>query len=360
MLVRNLSLVATLAFFSPPTWADAGSCPVTFDLDASHALLLSNALQDGELTRAEIQRFIEHPYTTDVIRKTRSFGLDVDETMLAGQLAMLGAGTPIEDISFGLGRYNERRASTAELLNSLENALPAFMASICDRLAPLVPAASNYTQTVIVVSAVNSTGFTFDDPTRIYLVAEAFRGDQGGFADIVVHESYHGIQAALTVDNPDYAASRQPGKPAATAMQLLANTILEGTATYAADPIEAGNEGAMREFQYRLARRYRRDMPGLFVLFDTTLYRAYHDESVSYDDLVGIGLQGNEGFYHLGAYMARVIAEADGKEAIPTYFQASPVAFFERYMELTRGDTNRHPRFAVSTRNILDRLQAVR
>ena len=348
--------VVNSSFDESAAVAGVPGCPVRFELDVSHAELLSNAYADGELTKSDIARFIEHPRTADVIRKTRSFGLDVDRAMLAGQLAMLGAGKPIDDISFGLGRYAERSKATAALLASLEDALPSLMESICGRLAPYVPADRIFKQSVVVVSAVNSTGFTFEDPSQIFLVAEAFNGDVGGFADIVVHESYHAIQSALTTGNPGYGDMDGRDHGFATAMRLLAGTILEGTATHVADPIEAGKQGAMRAFQFRLARRYRRDMPGLFVLFDTTLYRAFRDSEVNYDELVGIGLQGNEGFYHLGAYMARVIAETDGPQAIPAYFLTSPVAFFGRYLAIVDADPAGHPQFSSSTKRILQAL----
>ena len=353
MILNRLWLLFVLVV-PAPVFADSESdCAVAFTLDASHANLLAEAYADQRLTEQEIAAFINHPRSADAIRKTRSFGLDVDRTTLAEQLRMMGAGQPITDRSFGLGRYAQRHPSTVELLNALEDSLPELMASICGRLAPYVPAGSNFAQSLVVVSAVNSSGFTFDDPTQLFLVAEAFSGDQGGFADIALHESYHAVQYALTGSSWTFDDASVAGN---TARRLLADTILEGTATHVADPIEAGQEGAMRNFQYRLARRYRRDLQGLFVLFDTTLYRAYHDSAARYDELVGIGLQGNEGFYHLGAFMTRAIAEADGANAIPGYFSKSPVAFFKRYMAISSADPERYPPFSESTRSILRAL----
>ena len=157
-------VLITLLLALPVTGLTAEeNCPVDFSLDTSHAVLLANALADGTLSSEEITRFVDHPRTADVIRKTRSFGLEVDRAMLASQLEQLGQGIPVTDISFGLARYPERLESTLSMLQSLDGSLAAFMDSICGRLAPYLPAGARYTQSIVVVSAVNSTGFTFDD-----------------------------------------------------------------------------------------------------------------------------------------------------------------------------------------------------
>lgn len=336
----------------------ASECPVEFSFDISHSELLLAVIADGEVSAWDVEQLLAHPGTADVLRKTRSYGLDVDGDDLVAQVRQLAAGEEISDISFGLGRYNARKARTAALVAGLTDDFPRVRDSICDRLAPYVPEGGHFKQTVVVLSAVNSSGFTFDDPSRVYVVAEAFDGDLWGLADLVVHESYHAIQDRLTADNPMF--QEDPGLPgtANSALRLLAGTILEGTATHVADPIEAGNEGAMREFQYNLARRYRRDLPHQFTLLDTTLFRAFHDPGVDYSDLHRIGLEGNEAFYHVGAMMTKVIAEADGPTTIPSYFRQSPVAFFRRYQALAEsaGDL---PRFSSSTQAILGQLGRV-
>jgi hypothetical protein len=347
-----------LVLLARPAAAEGPACPVEFTFDTSHAALLLEILEDDQLTAEELEVFLQHPVTADALRKTRSYGLDVDEETLAGQLRQLAAGEEISDISFGLGRYGARKDETLSLVQRLDGELPVILQSICARLATYVPPGYDFQQSVVVLSAVNSSGFTFDDPDRIYLVAESFRGDFGGFADLVVHESFHAIQSRLTRDNPWFQDETGLPGTANSAMRLLAGTVIEGTATHVADPIEAGNEGAMRNFQYTLAQRYRRDMPVQFTLFDTTLFRAFGDPDVDYYELHRIGLEGNEAFYHVGALMTKAIADSDGPESIPAYFLGSPVVFFRRYLALSSLKDSL-PGFSPSTITILNQLEGL-
>lgn len=335
--------------------ASADDCPVKFSFDTSHAALLIGILADGRLTETEAGSFLDHPVTADVIRKTRSYGLDVDRDSLAAQIGQLAANKEPANNYFGLERYNSRKLATADLVHRLEADFPLIHESICERLRPYTPPNREFRQSIVVLSAVNSSGFTFGDPDRIFLVAEAFDGDLWGFADLIVHESYHSIQNELMSQNPLYSEKPGLSPTGSSSIRILAGTITEGTATHIADPIEAGNEGAMRAFQYRLAQRYRRDINHQFALFDTTLFRAYKDPEVDYYTLHKIGLEGNEAFYHVGALMTRTIAQADGPQAIPGYFRRSPVDFFSRYVALANADKGL-PQFSASTRAILEAL----
>ena len=333
------------------------TCPVDFIIDASHAKFVLDATADGVVTDTERRALINHPITADAVTKTRSYGLDVTAEGLADQIEQVARGEAITSINFGLARYAKHRSGTERLLDQVAVELPAMKSVICEQIRPYVPAGSRFQQTLVILSAVNSTGFTLSDPTKFYVVAEAFNGDMGGLQDLIVHESYHAIQDVMSEDTPWYRDAVGKDTPKDKIVRLLRATIQEGTATHLADPIRAGRIGTMRAFQYRLARRYRRDMDHLFTLFDTTVFRAFYDPDVDYYALHKIGLEGNEGFYHLGAYMTKVIEEYDGPQAVHETFSTHPATFFLRYITLSE-ENNGYSRFSASTVKIIKEIYA--
>jgi hypothetical protein len=181
----------------------------------------------------------------------------------------------------------------------------------------------------------------------LYVNLTRARGDLDGVVSNLTHEIYHVIQQSASrraglswiVDEPEKLELAQ---------RLLATTLWEGSANYAADPRRLQGSGpylAMWRDRFALNTTPEK-LAEHFALFETVL-NDLHAKRMSWDDAYARGFAGPQSpFYFVGYEMTRVIDQRCGRQCVRRLFDEPPVAFFRRYVEIYKRDSAITHRFS--------------
>jgi hypothetical protein len=135
------------------------------------------------------------------------------------------------------------------------------------------------------------------------------------------------------------------------AQRLLATTLWEGSANYAADPRHLQGSGPYLEmWRDRFAQNTTPEkLAEHFALFETVL-NDLQAKRTSWDDAYGRGFAGPQSpFYFVGYEMTRVIDQRCGRQCVRGLFDKPPAVFFQRYIEIYKRDPAIKNRFSSGT-----------
>ncbi|HEX4971321.1 MAG TPA: DUF5700 domain-containing putative Zn-dependent protease [Steroidobacteraceae bacterium] len=244
------------------------------------------------------------------------------------------------------------RGEVEGLIGKLEADESRIIARTLRELEPFRPDTGPLTITVYFVAGGVSDGFVPErsrEPS-LYVNLTRARGDLEGVESNLTHEIYHVMQQSASrraglgsiVDEPEKLELAQ---------RLLATTLWEGSANYAADPRHLQGSGPYLEmWRDRFAQNTTpQKLAEHFALFETVL-NDLQARRMSWDDAYARGFAGPQSpFYFVGHEMTRVIDQRCGRQCVQQLFNQPPAAFFERYIEIYKRDASIRNRFSSGT-----------
>jgi hypothetical protein len=253
---------------------------------------------------------------------------------------------------WGFQQVLTTRAEVEELIGRLDADEAVIIARTLRALEPYRPDTGPLAMTVYFVVGGVSDGFVPErsrEPSLYVNLARA-EGDLDGIVSNLTHEIYHVMQQTAsrraglgsTVDDPEKLAPAQ---------RLLATTLWEGSANYAADPRRLEGSGPYLDmWRERFAQNTTpAKLAEHFALFETVLNDLQAGRT-SWDDAYARGFSGPQSpFYFVGYQMTKVIDQHCGHLCVRHLFNEPPAAFFQRYIEICKRDPRIAPRFSAAT-----------
>lgn len=337
----------------PAATPAGGGIQVAFDFDAARAGLDVLSGQAG----ADVAEIAKLTGNRRLIEQAARFDPTATTERFVATLREAASGkTPSPD-PFAFGRTKDRLRETRALLEKIEADPDALAAAVRARIARYTPPDLKFRVTVYVVAGGTSDGFARNDTFCVAL--DYFRDDMEGLKLLMAHELFHIARSAM-VKRAGGAESSVTAPNFARAVALLDQTMNEGVASRVGDPLETKGGGSYVDWFRKKFQRNLERLDADFALFDTILYRDFHDPGAPADLLYRIGFSGtwDSPLYFVGYEVARVVEEAEGAPAVTRCLSRGPICFFEKYLELSRRRPDRvKHRFASSTEGILEKLR---
>ncbi|HET9446861.1 MAG TPA: DUF5700 domain-containing putative Zn-dependent protease [Steroidobacteraceae bacterium] len=253
---------------------------------------------------------------------------------------------------WGFKQVLATRGEVEGLIDKLESREASIVATTLQELEPFRPDTGPLSITVYFVVGGVSDGFVPErsrEPS-LYVNLTRAQGDLDGVVSNVTHEIYHVMQQTAsrraglgsTVDEPEKLPLPQ---------RLLATTLWEGSANYAADPRRLDGSGQYLEM-WR-TRFVQNTTPAKlaehFALFETVL-NDLKAGGISWEEAYARGFSGpHSPFYFVGHEMTRVIDRSCGHPCVRQLFDTAPENFFRRYIDIYKRDPSIANRFSPAT-----------
>jgi len=234
-----------------------------------------------------------------------------------------------------------KRGEVEALIGKLEAEESKIVASTLRELEPFRPNTGPLTITVYFVAGGVSDGFVPErsgEPS-LYINLTRAGGDLDGVVSNLTHEIYHVMQQTASRRAGLSSIVDEPEKLPLT-QRLLATTLWEGSANYAADPRQLQGAGPYLEmWRSRFAQNTTpAKLAEHFALFETVL-NDLEAQRTSWNDTYARGFAGPQSpFYFVGYEMTRVIDQRCGRSCVRQLFDQPPAAFFQRYIEICKRD----------------------
>ncbi len=335
--------------------ARASGLDLVFDTSAAHATLdlLTGAAAP---TPEELARVAALPGNEAQIRHAAEFRSSLTPASFVEALGKAARGEPLGDDPWAFGLVKARLAPTRDLLARIEAMPGAFSGPVVARLAAFAPEGDAARVNVHFIVGGSSDGFA-PAGRDFYIALHYFRGDEDGLRILMSHELFHILRRAPAPAERDAAVV--PANVRA-AQRLVDQTMNEGVASFIGDPTRAAGGGPYVEW---FSQKFKRNLDRLdqnAALFDTLLYRAWHDAAPDADKLYLLGFSGawDSPLYFVGYAMARYLAEKEGPAAVPAAVRAGAEAFFARYRAAAKTHGGAPVAFSTSTAEILASLPA--
>ena len=233
------------------------------------------------------------------------------------------------------------RGEVAGLIGKLEADESQIIATTLGELEPFRPDTGPLTITVYFVAGGVSDGFVPErsrEPS-LYVNLTRARGDLDGVVSNLTHEIYHVMQQSASRRAGLSSIVDEPEK-LELAQRLLATTLWEGSANYAADPRQLQGSGPyLAMWRDRFAQNTTPEkLAEHFALFETVL-NDLEAQRTSWNDAYARGFAGPQSpFYFVGYEMTRVIDQRCGRSCVRQLFDQPPAAFLQRYIEICKRD----------------------
>src|SRR2546425_474226 len=268
-----------------------------------------------------------------IIRQAARFDPHATEQELKRSLRTAVEGGELPGDLFQFQTVRARLADIRALLGHLEANRESLSAQVADRIRVYSPRQLDLEVNVHFVLGGSSDGWV-PKPRTFYVALQYFGADYEGLKTVMAHELFHVAQSEFMPPQP----SSQLPPNAFKAEGLLVATISEGTASMVGDPLRASGGGTyLRWFRDKFERNLAR-IDANFALFETLLYRLYHDPEANFEELYRLGFSGtwDSPLYFVGYRIGKAIEKYDGAEAIAHLLGQPCTALFLRYMSLYR------------------------
>ncbi|WP_116810681.1 DUF5700 domain-containing putative Zn-dependent protease [Steroidobacter cummioxidans] len=349
-------IAATWALMSGCATAPPGN-PTTLHFDYAGAEVLIEALDEKSLTAEQFARLQSTHGLTAMVDNVSRYIPDATRARFESDLRTFLETR--EEPRYGKYRvwsFNQAwdaREQVTTLIADLRLREGQLVKQVLTTLQPFQPDTGPLTINVYFVAGGVSDGFVTESGQRpeLYVNLARAQGDAAGVIANLTHEVYHVMQQTAARQIPELKAKLDNLDELPPPDQLVAHTLWEGTANYAADPLQSSDTGPYIEMWRSM---YERNMTPEriaenFALFDSLL-GDLREQRISWSDAYAKGFAGPESrLYFVGYEMARVIAEHCGRPCIGQLFQQAPVEFFRQYIALYKAHPNVRARFAADT-----------
>jgi hypothetical protein len=355
MLTQKL-VIATVFYMGSFAYGLAlAETPPTVRLNPSFASAkaIVHLYRQGSVDKAQMDRLLAMEGVQAMLKQVQRFRDDatVDKFRSGLRMSVAGKEVPHPD-HFQLNRTRKNMAGIEKTMTWIENHPDEISARVLRLISPYSPVSEPLEVKFFIVVGGTSDGWASNGV--FYLALQYFGDDVEGMLILLSHELYHVVQDKFMgplLHKEDTQQSRVE--------QLLRQTIREGTASYVCDPLNIKDGGAYTEWY---SKKYVRNLNHLklsFDLFETLVFRAYHDPDVPLRNLYSIGFSGalESPVYFVGFAMAREIERISGRETLLDLMQQSSAEFFAHYAAIAgRADGEAIP-FSAGFQDILKAVQ---
>ncbi|MFD2598238.1 DUF5700 domain-containing putative Zn-dependent protease [Sphingobacterium corticis] len=180
----------------------------------------------------------------------------------------------------------------------------------------------------------DALGFTLDGES-FHVALQNIGDDYEGLKVLMMHELYHNIQNE-GLNLRERILGEKPSYNEKATYALLYELWSEGLANFVGDYTKIEQPGEFARSQIAVYEKNDKRNRSNFYLFETLLYRAFHDPKVSYGQLYNIGFttEFDEVFYAVGYEMAKQLVSVYGNQVVKDLVLQDPVRFVSRYIEL--------------------------
>lgn len=359
---RFYSTIFILLFVAAMTNQARSADKVTISLDYSGAEALINAIEQDSLSDSDVDNLLRvHGVAGMVDNVTRFIPAAGREQFRESVKAFARTKQPAgnsSDSNFQLNDVWNARGQAREIIRAIKADEPEIIRRTLAELKPYRPNTGKLHITIYFVAGGVSDGFAPGEESAFYVNLARANGDLAGVLYNMAHEAYHVMQGAAQKRAGLSLIKEHPEK-LPLAERLLANTLREGTANYAADATRSTASGAYIEM-WR-SRFERNAEPARikenFALFDTVLSDLRAGRS-NWEQANRTGFSGNDDarFYFVGYQMAKAIERYCGRKCIGKLFDQAPVEFFRQYVALYHKHPEIIARFSEETETFIESL----
>jgi hypothetical protein len=344
-----IALVAGAVSAGDGFTAPAAVPTIRLRFDYSAAERMVEAIGRPSLSEAEANGLLENRGIAAMVKKTGVFSPSSTPEAFVADMRSFVATHRYPTGDFALDWIYKHRDAVRALVRELRAGENTMRTRMIERLSRHAPRTGAVTITVYFVAGGMSDGFVLDDDPELamFVALEKASGDRDGVEQNVTHELYHVLQKASAAETPGAVAFAATLKQQPPLQQLLATTLWEGTANFAADAREA-------HYVRNLAPDRIREH---FRVFDSVV-GDLDKGAIDWDAAYRAGFTGEDArFYFVGLEMARALAAARGPGYFEELFDRPPTRFFRDYVALTKAD-RALPRFSARTRGVIEALPA--
>jgi len=246
------------------------------------------------------------------------------------------------------------------LLQYIRSNRVTFLQQIKALIIPFTPAGLEAKAKACFLVGGGSLGFTTGSDPTFNVALQKIGNDVQGLQYLVAHELYHTLQDAgqhTRQIRPDTTVTY----PVKATYYLLYNLWAEGTANFVGDLSKSTSGKAFTVEQKAVYRKNADRSRTNFQLFETLLYRQYHDTTARYSDLYNIAFTTafDETAYAAGYDICRQLATHLGDSSVAALLLKDPLEFTTAYIALYKA----HPddpsffRFSSSVEAIIAALE---
>jgi hypothetical protein len=324
--------------------------------NSASAEAIMHLYRQGSVHKAEMDNLLATAGVQAVLKQVQRFHDDATVDRFRNDLRMSVAGKEVpQPDRFQFNRIRKNMTGIEKTLAWIANNPDEISSRVLELISPYSPISEPLEATFFLVAGGNSDGWASDGVFHAAL--QYFGDDVEGMLILLSHELYHIVQEQFMgplVRKDDTQQSRVE--------QLLRKAIWEGTASYVCNPLNITDGGAYTEWY---SKKYRRNLNNLklrFDLFETLIFRAYHDLEVPLKNLYNIGFSGalESPAYFVGFAMAREIESTSGRETLLDLMQKPSAEFFAHYAAIAGREEGEAIRFSPGFQDILNALQEPR
>lgn len=355
--VAIINLAVGIVMSALPTGAHAKTgIALRFDYAGARAVLA--LLGTKNPTNAQINRVVAVRGARAMINNTIKYLPSNSLDGFASAVRQVAATRKESTGDYQLDDVWAHRAEIQELIAALQANERPMVAAIVAKLLRYAPMAKDVTITAHFVAGGVSDGFLLDNDPKLEFFVALGKGDQDlpGLKLNITHEAFHAVQKALGKNHRRMAACVDDPNAGPPPVRLICTTLLEGTATFVADPTKSRAHGPYIDmWRSRYKRNLRRNaLADAFTLFDQLLANL-QDRSMTWKAAYAKAFTPpNTPAYFVGYEMARTIARYDGPAAIGALFEAAPVDFFREYIRLYHSHPDLRFRFSSRTERFIE------
>jgi hypothetical protein len=317
--------------------------------DFGSAKAMVRLYQQGSVDKTEMDDLLAMEGIQAVLKQALRFNSDatVDEFRDGLRMSVAGEEVPRPD-HFQFNRIRERMVGIEKTMEWIENHPDDVSARVLALITPYSPVTEPLEVRFSVVLGGNSDGWATGGVFHTAL--QYFGDDVEGLLVLVSHEIYHTVQNTFMAP-----LVHVEDTPLGRVEELLQKTISEGTASYVCNPLNVEVGGSYIDWY---SKKYQRNLNRLklnFDLFETLIYRAYHDPQVPLRDLYRIGFSGalESPAYFVGFAMAREIERTSGRSTLLELLQKPSAEFFAHYAAIAGREEGDAIPFSPGFRDIL-------
>lgn len=346
--MKRVCFLITVIAVSFGTLAGQPKASISVDFNYDQVSKLIEILDKGEMIDEDFDELMKLHASQAYAKKLSTFFDGVTNESYKNSLQSALDEHPIKNDQYMFDRILPKLKTIRAFLEVIKTSEEMISQKSAQMLSAYTPDTIAFNATVYLVIGITGGGWTFDDETNAFYVdIRSMEGDLDGMIYLCAHELYHKVQEEFM---PELENKDMPS--------LL---IREGSASFVADYSESSGDGAYSDFNRKIYKTNSRRKELNFELFETILFRTYHDSTANWDKVCPLGLTGNydSPLYFVGYEVVSAIAKIDGKAALLKLMSAQPAMLLRRYIELTmEGDSteeNLIP-FGASATDIIDRL----
>lgn len=329
----SLTMCLGLVCLAAEGAAQASQGPIRVRLDTDNAQQTLRILSGDETSEQEWQDFFALAGTQALLARMERWGQEPTTARMRELLEDASQG--VSDVPLRYGDVARDQDALRVLTDRLEDDRSEIERLLNNRLATFLGDADEMILNVVFILGGFSAGFTRGGPDNQFIGLHHYDGDLLGIRNLILHESFHNVQAAFAPNVPDGCLT---GGEAHT-YDVLYRVFQEGTAEFVADiwdydPLQAPWIGIMQEHLSINRSAFRQQQTeGLIELLAGEDGHLLGQESGSPWHIL-FGWNWNNPGYFYGYQMSALLYERGAQALLHEHLRDHPTRFFLDYIEV--------------------------